>query len=341
MRHITFLLFLAGLFPASHHLSAQSYATPDANKERVLGIQFEFDTRWMYFRMLQNPLIPNEKKYVDGSRARPSDLFPLEKIYSEGYLPEIKISKWGKSKGSLPSKTGINQFVDLGDCCGFYLVEKADGYTAAKRAFMTDSLIDRVHLDIYDSIFPYDNRFLVKYLYTDKKSFSERFSFHGGNAEWGDWRETGFMHEVDIVGYFRGVQFGIEDVFRFRFDFSEKIRKFRPSFPDYVYTCNARPSLLSRRWVIIGAPKGREDQLVEYIYYTNLPAKTGDADKTHYYEMRYVLPTVTESVKERRLEKRRLTDEEQKYILDNDNKMGYFIDFADEPDEEIIIERKK
>ncbi len=236
---------------------------------------------------------------------------------------KIKVSDWGAPKN------GYISFPDE----GFYLVEKGNGYTNEKRNF-SDSVLDVVHLNLYDSIFPYDNRFLIKYVYTDK-SFVDHFSFHSGNVEWGDWKDTGFVHDVDVVGYIRGVQFKVDNVFQFSSEFSDKIKKFRPNFPNYVYTSNHSYTLLGKSCLIIGAPSGKEDELVEYIYYSNLPEKTGDPDETHYYEMRYILPTKIKSVKERHLEKRRLTDEEQKYVLNWDNKMFPFLERK--PVEEKVI----
>jgi hypothetical protein len=303
-------------------------------KESAIGSRFEMD--WMYFRMLKNPLIPDNEKYVDNSRANPYRMFIPEKMRKEDYRADIKIRKWGETKAYRPNKVGHNEYLEF-YANEFYLVEKKEGYTGIKRSFMTDSIIDVIHLNIYDSIFPYDNRFLA-ILKEKTKTGDYRFTFHSGNVTWGEWRDVHYIRRVDYCGYIRGAQFGIENVFKFRQDFSDKIRQFRPEFPNYVYTCNRWESLLTKRCVIIGAPEGKEDQLVEYIYYSNLPEKTGDTDKTHYYEMRYILPTQITSIKERRLEKRRLTDEEQTYIFGYENEMYPYIERKTEPEEEIESE---
>ena len=293
--------------------------------EKKWGVLMRFDTDWLYFRMKANPLLSREQTH-DGVnwKISPSRVLLPDSIRKKNYMPDIKISEWGEFRGSdyIDRPFSLPHF-------GFYLVEKGDGYTGVKKTFMTDSIIDIIHLNIYDSIFPYDNRFLVKYLYTDKTSFTEYYSCHSGNVMWGDWKDVGYIKGVDYCGYFRGVQFGIEKVMHFNQKFSDKIKSFRPDFPNYVYTQNRSISLLTNGFVIIGAPEGKEDELVEYIFYSNMPEKTGDPDESHYYEMRYILPTQIKSVKERRLEKRRLTDEEQQYILDGKNGMLLFHDGED------------
>jgi len=315
MRRIIILIILINLV-----LSANSQ---EIDREKKLDIIYQFVTDWEYFRMKRNPLLLYEETH-DGANWRTPFLIP--KIFFTGnYEPELIISEWGKPKAYSPDKFGQNEYIDLRSC-GFYLVEKKDGLLGIKKEFMTDSIIDTMQLNIYDSIFPYDNRFLVKNIYIDGKGYSEDFSFHSGNVEWGEWKDVSYIKRVDYCGYICGVQFGIENVYKFRQDFSDKIKQFRPEFPDYVYTDNRSISLLTNGFVIIGAPEGKEDQLVEYIYYSNLPEKTGDSDITHYYEMRYILPTQIKSIKERRLEKRRLSDEEQKYILEGNNGMLLYLD---------------
>jgi len=336
MKQMSFILSFINLLILAQTTLAQSYPKIE---DVDVQIKSEFYSDWSYFRMWKNPLIPDSIKYNVREIVIPSEVIFPQELRGKGYLPDIKISVWGKAKGYSPTKTGQNQYIDLSNT-GFYLIEKKDGYDMVKRDWRTDSLIDAVHLNIYDSIFHYDNRFLIRYLYTDKKSFNEHFSFLSGNAEWGEWKDAGLMRDVDMVGFVRGAQFGIENVLYFRQDFSDKIKQFRPGFPNYIYTANRYPSLLSTRYVIIGAPAGKEDQLVEYIYYTNKPEKTGDANKTHYYEMRYILPTNIESIKERHLEKRRLTEAEQKYILDSNNGMLYYIEWKPEPIDEEVIEIK-
>ena len=310
---LLFLLMLINLV-----LSANSQEIDRLNK---VYIESRFYTDWLYFRMKANPLLSREQTH-DGVnwKLSPSRVLLPDSIREKNYMPDIKISEWGEFRGS----DYIDRPFSLPHY-GFYLVEKEDGYTVVKKTLMTDSIIDIIHLNIFDSIYPYDNRFLVKYLRTTKSGTHE-FSFHSGNVQWGDWREVGYIRGVDYCGYFRGVQFGIEKVMPFNQEFSDKIKNFRPDFLDYVYAENRSISLLTNGFVIIGAPEGKEDQLVEYIFYSNMPKKTGDPDESHYYEMRYILPTQIKSIKERRLEKRRLTDEEQEYILDGNNGMLLFID---------------
>jgi hypothetical protein len=319
MKRIITIVLLINLF-----LSGYGQQNDRERKKREFDITNQFEMDWYYFRMLKNSEIPDTVKYIDRSRANPYRMFQPEKMrYSGGayyYWPDIKISDWGKSKGDKP-----NEYVDLRSS-NFYLVEKKDGLLSINKNILTEEVLDSIRLNIYDSIFPYDNRFLVVNKRKNVIVDGSDYTFHSGNVEWGEWRDVGFWRAVDHCGYIRGVQFGIENVIKFRQEFSDKIRAFRPDFPNYVYTENRDISLLTNGFVIIGAPKGKEDQLVEYIYYSNLPEKTGDSDETHYYEMRYILPTRIKSIKERRLEKRPLTNEEQKYILNWENKMIMFLD---------------
>jgi hypothetical protein len=130
------------------------------------------------------------------------------------------------------------------------------------------------------------------------------------------------------MGYVRGVQFRVRHVHYFKQGYSDNIKKYRPEFPDYEYT-RAQLSLLSNGHLLIGAPEGKAGELIEFIYYTDNPKKTGD-ERGQYYEMRYILPSNIESIKERRLEKRKLTEEENKSLFERDNPLSYFIDVPDE-----------
>jgi hypothetical protein len=205
-----------------------------------------------------------------------------------------------------------------------YLVEKGNGWTGYR--YTTGLRRDTVYSDVHDSIFPYDNRFIV----CDKGK--NKFTFHAGNVQWGSWWDLGVILRVDYVGFVRGVQFDVDPVILYDSKLSEAIRKERPEYPDYEYTIALR-SLFTDGHLLIGAPKGKEDQLVEFIYYTRDPAKTGELDSEHYYEMRYILPTEIESIKERRLEKRKLTEDEQKNFLrlDSWNPLRRFVDRYKDP----------
>ncbi|MDR3057464.1 MAG: hypothetical protein LBU84_04900 [Prevotella sp.] len=309
----------------------------EISKDIKFHITMDFETQWHYFRMKRNPLLSYEETH-DGANWKIPFLIP-EKFYVGYYEAELKISRWGPAKTPRYVGDVYYPFVDMHDP-NYYLVEKKDGLLGIKRAFMTDSIIDTMQLNIYDSIFPYDNRFLAVVKNNDKYG-DPIFRFHSGNVEWGEWRDAHYRHSVDYCGYIRGVQFSIENVIKFNQGFSDKIKQFRPEYPDYVYTANRYSSLLTPMCVIIGAPQGKEDQLIEYIYYCNIPEKTGDPDLEHYYEMRYILPTQITSIKERRLEKRLLTDEEKNYIFDDTNEMFYYVERYVEPDVEIILDAPK
>lgn len=299
--------------------------------EKKMKIEMYFLTDWEYFRMQKNPLLTYEETH-DGANWKVPFLIP-KKFYRDDFTPDLKISRWDEFSGSyedLNRKRHNYLFVAKPS---FYLVEKRNGLLGLKKDFYTEEILDSMQLNIYDSIFPYDNRFMA----VDKGN--RQFTFHSGNVLWGEWRDVGYICRVDYVGYVRGVQFGVERVRPFIWEESQAIRRLRPEYPDYVYA-HADRSLLSSTHLLIAAPQGKEDQLVEFIYYTNKPEKTGDENLEHFYEMRYILPTQIKSIKERRLEKRLLSDKEKKMILSGENDMIYFVDALRviEPDE--IIEVK-
>jgi hypothetical protein len=255
-------------------------------------LRSDFVNFWEYFRMKTTPYLSYEETH-DERGGWKTPFFIPEKFYLY-YEPDVKISRWGTDE------TNTNEYVDMSVPPRLYLVEKKDGLLGIKKDFFTGEIFDSIQMNVYDSIFPYDNRFLACYIRTIESGVSQ-FTFHSGNVEWGEWKDVGFAKDVDLVGYVRGAQFGVEKVRYYNWDFSAKIRNFRPDFPDYEYTA-ARKSLLTNAWLLIGAPRGKEDQLIEFIYYSHRPSKTGDPDTNHYYEMRYILPTKIKSIKERRLE---------------------------------------
>ncbi|GAB6013490.1 hypothetical protein [Viscerimonas tarda] len=306
MKRLAILIMLTGLYSLCYCQKI------DQEKER--RIKNDFITKFAYFRLLTNPLLSDEDKHDKFGEIQHSNVYKDSVYYSSIIL---KISHWGSPIGG-----GQGYKVDMSAPPYLYLIEKGNGLTGIR--YM---LGDTISSSVYDSIFPYDNRFLACDM------GGNEFSFHGGNVSFGNWRDIGFPHTVDYVGFVRGVQFGVDAVVYYNSEFSESIRKERPEYPDYEYTY-AKRSLLSDWQLLIGAPKGKEDQLVEFIYYTRDPAKTGEPDSEHYYEMRYILPTNITSISERRFEKRRLTEEEEKNFLRRDtwNPLRYFIDRYRDPD---------
>jgi hypothetical protein len=299
------------------------------DREQKLRIIDYFMTDWEYFRMKANPMLTYEQTHDEWGRWKPPFLIP-DSFYLKRYNSVLTISQWGAPKGVLvipPSK--MNQYVRMGFHSNLFLVEKRNGLLGVRKDYNTGKL-DTLSLNIYDSIFPYDNRFLASYIGNNK------YTFQSGNTLWGDWKDVGMMRRVDFIGYVRGVQFNVENVRYYSSEFSEKIKKFRPNYPNYEYTDAQSSSLLSHSWLLIGAPVGKEDQLVEFIYYSNFPEKTGDHDTSHFYEMRYILPTQITSIKERHLEKRLLTKEEKNFLLDKENGLRRYIEIYSPLEEELF-----
>jgi hypothetical protein len=205
----------------------------------------------------------------------------------------------------------LHSKVTFGVDKNFYLVEKANGYVGIKRDWWTEVPVDTLTIHLNDSIFPYDNRFLVYHI-----PWNNTFYILSGNAEWDD--ATGklpFPKNVCTFGYIRGIQFGVSYVWWHNPNFTAQIREYRPEYLDYDYT-RAPMSVFTYEWILIAAPHGQEDKLIEYIYYSDYPYKTGDKEGV-YYEMRYVLPTNIESVTERHLVKRKLTEVEVERIIND------------------------
>jgi hypothetical protein len=91
--------------------------------------------------------------------------------------------------------------------------------------------------------------------------------------------------------------------------------------------------MVTSRRLLIGAPQGKEDQLIEFIYYCGIPAKTGDPDRNRLYEMRYIMPTEIKSISERRWEIRKLSDEEMEALYDEENPLRRYVEV------EFIVDR--
>ncbi len=323
MKRLLIAIALVNLFISAH--------SQEVSLETKSDIESQFLSDWEYFRMQKNPELSYEETHDERGGWKRPFLIP-DKFYLDYYGSDLKYSNWGSPKGVFVDKQGgVNRFVNMGDS-RIYLVEKKDGLLGLKEDLFTEEVLDSMQLNIYDSIFPYDNRFLATARRTGK------FTFHSGNVIWGEWRDVGYIRQVDMVGYIRGVQFGVENVKYYSENFSANIRRLRPKYPDYEYT-EAYLSQLSKSRLLIAAPRGKEDQLVEFIYYTNKPEKTGDTDINHYYEMRYILPTEIKSIKERRLEKRLLDEQERKMILNIENQLIFYVDFLIIEEPEVIIER--
>jgi hypothetical protein len=270
-----FLFFVIGTNLLSQNPPLSRYDTLRI-KETVLD-------EWLFFRLLK------DSANNITSRNSPSG-YPIN-VYSRylgkkyrNYFPVIKITKWPREQD-------------------FYLVEKGDGMKLEDWNSWRE-IIDSTQIHIHDSIFPYDDRILIV------RTADDRVLTLSGNVEWMKWNPTSLPINIHRIGPVRGVQFGVDDVFD-NFDkvYSDKVKRFRPEYPDYEYI-GAGKSFLSTRGLIMGASKGDAGNYMELIFYTNNDKMTGDTVRTHFYEMRYILPREIKSIKERHLEKRLLTDEE-------------------------------
>ncbi|NDV45665.1 hypothetical protein D0T49_01190 [Paludibacter sp. 221] len=262
------------------------------------NFESRFFSSWVNFRAKKNPFIPKEKHNMYSSEyTNPFDLIIPEVYYTERYSPpNIKITKWGETK--YRNKTGFGDF-------DFYLIEKEDDYIALRRNWRTGEVLDSMYINAYDSIFPYDNRSLAYIDYLDKQ-----IKFFSGNVMWDYWETTGLhsIERLNSVAYIRGVQFAVDGVSWINSAFSDSVRSLRPEYPDYEYT-DAIESLLSYGKLLIASPKGKATEYLEFIFYSGIGKRTGDEDGI-YYEFRYILPTEIKEITERRLEKRKLTEEE-------------------------------
>jgi hypothetical protein len=317
-KSLIMLLFMFSLsMQAQNNQQTNGFVPPDYQglpSEIYWKVVDAFISDWSYFRMQKNPLLTFEETHDKWGDWKNPFLIP-DTFFRKHYPPVIKITPWfpdaqaddERDKGSI-----------IDNMYGCYVVEKGDGITGIKRDLWTQRPLDTLHLNIYDSIFPYDNRFLIcKTLNGGYRSFS-------GNATWGTWYYDLFWYkDVASLGHIRGVQFEVKRVNHINKPQQDEIRQIRSEYPDYEYAL-ANSSLLSCGRLLIAAPKGKEDKLIEYIYYTNDSRKTKDKDKKNFYEFRYILPTEIKSVKERRQEVRKLSQEE--YMMIDKSYLSKFIE---------------
>jgi hypothetical protein len=288
------LLILSLLCGYSIHAKAQNLPI---DRELLFDIENDFITSWEYFRMRKNPFIPDEEKYDGRSWKRPN-LLP-DTFWIKNYWPEVKVYRWEdvyKRPTDRYHRQVRNPFM--------YVIEKGNGIMGIKREFMTRKPLDTLQLNVYDSIFPYDNRFLI-YHNGDKEPNKNKFLFYSGNV---DWEPFDRPNSIGGAGFVRGVQFGVERVKDLGQDMIDSIKKLRPEYPDYVYA-TADESFLSKGKILIAGHENTISDYIEYIFYTDDSTKTGDKEY-EYYEIRYVLPTVIKSITERRMIKRKLTEDE-------------------------------
>jgi hypothetical protein len=282
----------------------------------------DFYTRWVYFRMRKNPALTYEETHDKyGHWKNPYDLL-LPSDFSQ-YRKQIKIRHWYPDYQQYNSELKAVFIHDT----SFYVIEKDNGITGIKWKIFWDSIgvpaipIDTMHVNVYDSLFLYDNRFLAYHAIE-----GNRILFCSGNVSWDhpmNHRELSWLEGIERIGYIRGVQFNVEFVRKIKEAQLEEIRRLRPAYPNYVYASGYRSSFCYGQ-ILIGAPEGKEVDLIEYIFYSNDPVKTKDPDTNNIYEMRYVVPSEIKTISERRMERRKLPPEEWEQI-----KNSYLYEFYD------------
>lgn len=308
-------------------LYGKSESQKPISEDLFYAIQVEFITDWAYFRMRRNPLLAYKETHTEwGEWKRPSQVKGIlpDTFFTKNYEPDIKIYRWEYVYKRCPGCEQVrNPFL--------YIVEKEDGIAGIRREWFTHKIIDTLRLNVYDSIFPYDNRFLV--YYTEHEDV-RKCIFYSGNV---DWVEPFFNDDMTIkdVAMLRGVQFGLEYVRKLEQKMIDSLRKLRPEYPDYVYV-TADESFVSRGKILIAGHEKTILDYIEFIFYSDDPIKTGDS-RGVYYEMRYLLPSNIKSITERRLVKRKLTEEEHNKMFLSLNYLRTFRDMTYEMKEEELV----
>ena len=318
MKKVIILLFCLSM---AFYTNAQEKTLKDVQEEFKQLISGWFFSDWLHFRMAKNPLLSYDEKYRYGQlRTSASFLLP-DNFFKDWYNAQFKIHVWGDMPEA-KYDDWLGYFVVRSPY--YFIIEKGDGITAVKSIYSPNKEQgpDTLRLNIYDSIFSYDNRFLVRYNVNNK-----RIEYLSGNVLWSDLKDdpfSTFNSRIIDAAFARGVQFGLRRIPKTEMDkkMTDSIRRLRPEYPNYVYT-TADKSYLTAGRLLVGGPENKVSDYIEFIYYTNDPAKTGDSTHTC-YEMRYVLPTDIESITERHMIKRKLTDEELEMI-----RKSYLIHFIE------------
>jgi hypothetical protein len=304
MKKIVLILIYASLSQFNGYAQNHNGVTSDIYR----FIERKFMTEWHYFRMQKNPLLSYEETHDEWGNWKNPFLIP-EEFYKKQYSPIINVRHWADFQ-KYNQKNGSVAILDT----NFYLIEKSDGIIGVQWDYFSDTTklipLDTMHLNIYDSLFLYDNRFLVYH------GLNNRILCCSGNVQWDhprNYNELAWLRRIDRIGYIRGVQFDVKFVHEIKGKQLEEIRRLRPEYSGYVYA-SGRSSLFSHGHILIGAPKGKEVDLIEYIFYTNNPDKTKDPDKNNIYEMRYVVPSDIKTVYDRRMERKKLSPEEWNII---------------------------
>ena len=116
---------------------------------------------WLDFRLQYNPLKSNEDKFQNGLKRDPFDIL-LPHEFTIEHLADIKVLPWYDEKAN--SRLG---YISFSNTDGLYIIEKGDGITGIKwetqwsQSPIIRIPVDTIHVNVYDSIFPFDNRFLI------------------------------------------------------------------------------------------------------------------------------------------------------------------------------------
>jgi hypothetical protein len=268
------------------------------DKELQDKIRERFFTRWLYFRMEKTPLLSYDDIHDQYGRLRYPWEILLPEEFSNMHEMQIKILPWYSQESHHGLKLQGEDF--------FFIIEKGDGLTGIKWDYFTYEQvtpIDTLHINVYDSLFLYDNRFLAAHC------LDGRIRFYSGNVLWDDLKEVINIPSLDCVAYIRGVQFGIQRIRELKPEWVSAITGQFPEYSGWEFVYAEEAPVLTYGQVLITAPTGKAKDCLEIIYYTDNPAVTGDEEDV-YYEMKYKLPTDIKMITERRLEKRKLPAEE-------------------------------
>lgn len=293
-----------------------------------LKIKSQFMSDWLSYRMEKNSEYSRNDWY-DVEKGMPCNPFKFilrDTINYKRYDMLFSIREWPDSSYS---KFDIQKLDGLGN---YYLVEKR-GNVFRKQilegVIYSDSvkaLPDTIKVNAYSEQFPYDDRFL--YYYDKEKDQLWNIS---GNIEWNNTPYRSNLPQYYILT--RLAQYDVKMVQDYRIFLNSKKNStniydslLRDSKHRYYI---AESSLLSEGRLLIRTPFNSKnvkyDKLIEVIFYTLNPLKTGDKDGKTMMEYRYSIRSFIEKSNERTPAIRKLSNEEKQRILNSN--MRFFVEF--------------